>query len=109
MKVNEYQHKASETAIYPKIGHRVVYPTLGLANEAGEFAGKIKKVFRDNEGYIDLETREELKAELGDVLWYLAMCAFELELELEDIAQDNLDKLASRKSREKLQGSGDNR
>lgn len=109
MYLNEYQDQARETAIYPKIGHRVVYPTLGLANEAGEFAGKIKKVFRDNLGYITPKTQAELKAELGDVLWYLAMCACELGLELEEIAQDNLDKLASRKAREKLQGSGDNR
>ena len=53
----------------------MIYPALGLVNEAGEVAGKIKKVFRDKGGEINAETREALKAELGDVLWYLAQVA----------------------------------
>ena len=47
MNFNDYQQKSRTTAKYPAIGHPVIYPTLGLVNEAGEVAGKIKKVFRD--------------------------------------------------------------
>ncbi len=109
MDFNEYQTKARATAKYPTIGHGVVYPTLGLANEAGEVAGKIKKVFRDKGGEISEETREALKAELGDVLWYLAQTAAELNLPLNDIAEANLAKLLDRQARGKIQGDGDNR
>lgn len=70
MNFNDYQTKSRVTAKYPAIGHGIIYPTLGLVNEAGEVAGKIKKVFRDKDGVISAETREALKAELGDVLWY---------------------------------------
>ena len=63
MDFNDYQTKSRKTAGYPDIGHPVIYPTLGLANEAGEVAGKIKKVFRDKSGQISAETREALKAE----------------------------------------------
>ena len=57
-------------------------PTLGLANEAGEVAGKIKKLFRDKGGCISDADRESLKMELGDVLWYLAQICTELDLDL---------------------------
>ncbi len=109
MNFNDYQQKARKTAQYPAIGHPVVYPTLGLTNEAGEFAGKIKKVFRDKEGEINAETKSALKAELGDVLWYLAQVATELGLTLDEIAEYNLDKLYSRLERGKIHGDGDNR
>jgi NTP pyrophosphatase (non-canonical NTP hydrolase) len=85
----------------------VIYPTLGLTNEAGEVAGKIKKVFRDKDGVIGDADREALKAELGDVLWYLAQIATELDLSLDEIAQHNLDKLMSRQSRGVIGGDGD--
>ena len=52
MDFNDYQQKSRKTAAYPAIGHAVIYPTLGLVNEAGEVAGKVKKVFRDKEGQI---------------------------------------------------------
>jgi len=109
MNFNEYQTKSRKTAAYPAIGHAVIYPTLGLVNEAGEVAGKIKKVFRDKEGQISEETREALKAELGDVLWYLAQVATELNLPLDEIAEHNLAKLYDRLERGKIQGDGDNR
>jgi NTP pyrophosphatase (non-canonical NTP hydrolase) len=91
------------------LGNNFVYPTLGLTGEAGEVAEKIKKVLRDKNGLIDKNTRRELKKELGDVLWYLANLATEIGLSLEEIARANLKKLASRKKRGKLHGSGDNR
>ena len=109
MNLNDYQTKSRATAKYPAIGHAVIYPTLGLVNEAGEVAGKIKKVFRDKNGQISPETREALKAELGDVLWYLAQTCTELELSLEEVAEYNLTKLLDRQARGKIQGDGDNR
>jgi NTP pyrophosphatase (non-canonical NTP hydrolase) len=105
----EYQEKARYTAAYPVIGHGVIYPTLGLANEAGEVAGKIKKIFRDKAGAIGDAEREALAAELGDVLWYLAQVATELDLALEHIAERNIAKLLDRRSRGKIQGDGDDR
>jgi NTP pyrophosphatase (non-canonical NTP hydrolase) len=109
MDFNDYQTKSRGTAGYPAIGHTVIYPTLGLVNEAGEVAGKIKKVFRDKDGDISEETREALKAELGDVLWYIAQVATELDLSLDDIAESNIAKLYDRLERGKIKGEGDNR
>ncbi|MCL4531194.1 MAG: nucleoside triphosphate pyrophosphohydrolase family protein [Chloroflexi bacterium] len=109
MNFTEYQTKSRATAKYPVIGHGVIYPTLGLTNEAGEVAGKIKKVFRDKDGVISDETREALKAELGDVLWYLAQVCTELNLSLDEVAETNLAKLLDRQARGKIHGDGDNR
>jgi NTP pyrophosphatase (non-canonical NTP hydrolase) len=82
---------------------------LGLVNEAGEVAGKIKKVFRDKNGVINEETRTVLKAELGDVLWYVAQVCSELGLSLDDVAEFNLAKLYDRLERGTIQGEGDKR
>jgi NTP pyrophosphatase (non-canonical NTP hydrolase) len=109
MNFSEYQTKSRKTAGYPAIGNPVIYPVLGLVNEAGEVAGKIKKVFRDKDGQISEETREALKAELGDVLWYIAQVATELDLSLDDIAEHNIAKLYDRLERGKIRGDGDNR
>jgi len=109
MDFNDYQTKSRKTAKYPAIGHAVIYPTLGLVNEAGEVAGKIKKVFRDKGGEINEETRSALKAELGDVLWYIAQVATELDLTLDEIAEYNIAKLLDRLERGKIRGDGDNR
>lgn len=109
MNFSEYQAASRKTAIYPDIGSNFVYPTLGLTDEAGEVAGKVKKIFRDDGGVLTEEKRQDISKELGDVLWYIAQLATELNLDLGDIAQANLDKLASRKERGTLHGSGDNR
>jgi len=109
MNFNEYQTRSRVTAKYPAIGHAVIYPTLGLVNEAGEVAGKIKKVFRDKNGEISPETRDALKAELGDVLWYLAQTCTELDISLDEVAESNITKLLDRQARGKIQGDGDNR
>lgn len=109
MNFNDYQKKSRLTAQFPSIGHPVIYPVLGLVNEAGEVAGKIKKVFRDKGGEINEETRDALKAELGDVLWYLAQVATELDLTLDEISEYNIDKLMDRLERGKIKGDGDNR
>lgn len=110
MNFSEYQDNATKTALYPKVdGHGWMYPALGLANEAGEVTGKLKKVIRDNRGVIDDERRQDISKELGDVLWYIAQLATELEIDLGQVAQDNLAKLASRQERGVLGGNGDNR
>lgn len=109
MNFNEYQTQSRQTAIYPNIGNNFIYPTLGLVGEAGEIAEKIKKVLRDGDGIITEEKKEELKKELGDVLWYIANLAIELGIDLEDIASSNLEKLSSRMERNTIHGDGDNR
>lgn len=106
---DEYQRESRKTAGYPPIGHAVIYPTLGLVNEAGEVAGKIKKIFRDKDGVISDADRDALKAELGDVLWYIAQVATEINLSLQDIAEANLAKLFDRMERGKIKGDGDYR
>lgn len=108
MEVNDYQKAALETAIYPK-EQRIIYPTLGLTGEAGEVSDKVKKVLRDNDGIFSEERKKEIAKELGDVAWYLAVCANDIGYSLEDICRMNIEKLASRKERGKLNGSGDNR
>ncbi len=110
MELNEYQKEALKTAMYPA-KHKIVYSAMGLGNEAGEVMGKIKKWLRgdDGEGAMSDERRESLKGELGDVLWYLAVLANDLDLTLDDIAKNNVEKLQSRKERGTLQGDGDKR
>ena len=109
MNFNDYQTKSRKTAKYPVIGHPVIYPTLGLVNEAGEVAGKVKKIFRDKGGIIGEAEREALKSELGDVLWYIAQVCTELGLSLDEVAEHNIAKLYDRLERGKIKGDGDNR
>ncbi len=108
MNFNEYQIKAKSTDISPP-EHALVYHVLGLSNEAGEVAGKIKKVIRDNDYLFSKEKYLEIANELGDVLWYLARAAEDVGYTLEDIATMNINKLADRKERNKIGGSGDHR
>jgi NTP pyrophosphatase (non-canonical NTP hydrolase) len=108
MHLDDYQKAAGRTAIYPE-EHRVIYPALGLASEAGEVAGKVKKVLRDQGGDFARAPVEALKDELGDVLWYIAVLAADLDLSLGDIAAHNLEKLRSRRARGRLGGAGDER
>ncbi len=109
MDFNTYQTESRKTAQRVYTEHAIVYPTLGLTNEAGEFAGKVKKIFRDKNGHISEEDRQALKGELGDVLWYLAQLCTELDLTLGEVADHNLEKLFSRQKRNQLSGEGDNR
>lgn len=109
MDFQAYQQQSRATARYPDAGANPIYPTLGLSGEAGEVADKVKKVLRDQGGVFSEEAIDSLKLELGDVLWYVAQLASELGLDLEQIAQANLEKLASRAARNVIAGSGDNR
>lgn len=124
MHMNDYQTAARRTAMGNSLDHFV----MGLAEEAGEVAGVMKRFHRGDEKYkehligyepIPLKqygklslspfAKDKLKAEIGDVLWYIAMIADELEVTLEEIAQYNIDKLADRAKRKAIKGEGDNR
>jgi len=122
MNFKEYQNLASQTAIYldkfKLIYERLPEPVLkylGLSytanglGEVGEIQGKVKKILRDQGGNITDANREDLKKELGDVLWYVSAMCTELGLSMDEVAQSNIDKLFDRKLRDKLTGSGDNR
>jgi NTP pyrophosphatase (non-canonical NTP hydrolase) len=106
---NTYQKESRKTWSLIHTDHAIVYPTLGLVNEAGEVAGKVKKIFRDKGGKITEEDRQALKGELGDVLWYMAQICTELDITLEEVASANLEKLFDRLRRGAIKGEGDNR
>lgn len=134
MTLDEYQDRALLTAVFPKITvaiHRIpdqdeavlceeasasfhlvdnlIYPAFGLVGEAGEVAEKIKKTIRDRAGTIERKDRDALIKELGDVLWYLAVLANNIDAPLSEIAMLNLKKLADRQTRAVLKGDGDER
>ena len=109
---DSYQKAAFATAVYPAAGTgtfpALAYTALGLG-EVGELQGKVKKIYRDRGGEVTADARDEIAAELGDVLWYVAVMAWELDVPLSDIAAGNLAKLRSRADRGALHGSGDDR
>ena len=103
-----YQQVAKQTAIYPR-EQAIIYPTLGLTGEAGEVANKVKKIIRDD-GYKNNESLvQEISAEIGDCLWYISVLADDIGIKLSDIANANLIKLANRKKKGTIHGSGDTR
>lgn len=111
MNTEEYEDVTSTMAIYPGEGTTLglTYTALGLAGEAGEFADKVKKVLRDANGEIDPPRRFAMLQELGDVAWYLAACARELNSTLGEVMEQNATKLLSRRDRDVLNGDGDYR
>lgn len=107
---DEYQKRALTTASTTDDEFKdIMHWILGVTGESGEIAEKAKKIIRDKKGVISAEDKAELGKEIGDVLWYLAVLAQHLGLSFDEIAQSNLDKLKSRKSRGVIGGSGDNR
>jgi len=113
MTLDDYQSRATQTAFY--MGS-VLYPALGLSGEAGEVAEKIKKLMRDEDidftrddvaEQIDYEQARRIALELGDVMWYVANLASDIGYSLEEVADLNISKLADRKYRNALSGSGD--
>lgn len=109
MDFQEYQDFAVISAIYNPEKYAIIYPALGLGNEAGEVQGKIKKVMRDNNGEFTQEWKDKIVDEMGDVLWYMAALARDLGVSLNDVAQSNVTKLTDRRNRNVIGGSGDNR
>lgn len=116
MDFNEYQKKAAEYDCFEKPTKMTALTeagflekVLGLTGEAGETADKIKKIIRDKQGKYSEEDKKEITKELGDVMWYLAGIARYLEVDFSEVAEGNIEKLASRKRRGVLAGSGDNR
>ncbi len=108
MTFNEYQNEAAQTAVYSD-NSKIIYPALGLSNEAGEVLGKIKKVLRDNNGVYSPASVVEIGKEIGDVRWYIAALSRDLGLDMNAIAENNITKLKDRMNRGVIQGSGDNR
>jgi len=111
MDFNFYQREAKKTAIYKGAGTfmGLAYTALGLNGEAGEFAEKVKKCWRDDEGIFIEGRLADIKKELGDILWYLSAAANEVGLTLDEIAIHNLEKLKARVKDGTIHGSGDNR
>lgn len=109
MTFDEYQKLSRKTAIYPNKDSNFIYPVLGLTGEAGEVAEKVKKIIRDHNGVANDGHKEEIKKELGDVLWYVAQISTELGFSMKDVAVGNIEKLYSRMERDQLKGNGDNR
>jgi NTP pyrophosphatase (non-canonical NTP hydrolase) len=108
VELSDYQRLSRRTAQYPREAW-LSYPALGLVGEAGEVAEHVKRVLREDAGRVSAPRRAALAKELGDVLWYLAGLASELGLDLDEIAEANLEKLRSRQRRGALMGSGDER
>ena len=100
---NAYMHMFAQEGM-----EHVIFP-MGLCGEAGEVAEKFKKMHRDTDGGITEEFKESVKKELGDVLWYINAIAKNLGIPLEEVAQENLDKISSRAARNVQRGSGDDR
>lgn len=107
MDLNKYQKEAAKTAFYEH--DDIAYCALGITGESGEIADHVKKMLRDDAGILTDERRENLKKELGDVLWYLSRMAGKLGYTLDDIAIANIQKIKDRLSRNVQHGSGDNR
>ena len=109
MTLDEYQDLAIESAIYDP-AFSILYPSLKLAGEAGEVSEKVGKRLRDFSGDLtDPEWQDTVAKELGDVLWYIAALARDIGWTLEEVAEANLSKLASRMERGVIGGSGDDR
>lgn len=106
--LEDYQNFVRSTKVYDA-EYALVYPALGLASEAGEVAGKLKKLMRDHEGQLSQEMFEAIIKELGDVLWYVTAVADDLGVTISDVFHINMRKLESRKNRMVLKGEGDNR
>lgn len=103
-----YQWRTGHTAIYPK-DKALEYLSLGLVSEAGEVAGKVKKIIRDHDSVMTNEMNENLQAEIGDVMWYIAQLCTALGTSMGTVARKNVDKLAKRQQSNTLSGDGDNR
>ncbi|WP_132192817.1 MULTISPECIES: nucleoside triphosphate pyrophosphohydrolase family protein [Kribbella] len=109
MNLDDYQKAALRTAAPRDRKNEFVHLVLGLVGESGEIAEKAKKIIRDHDSDLSMVDVEDLKKELGDVLWYVAVLADYFDIPLGEVGETNIEKLASRQKRNVLHGSGDNR
>lgn len=127
MDFNGYQEHVAKLGDFPNLKERgLIYGSLGLTGEAGEFADKIKKYWRNfgittgdqvelydatqnKEVLPEFNMKNGLIKELGDVLWYVTALSIQLGTTLEQVAETNVLKLTGRKERGTLKGEGDNR
>ena len=113
MNFNEYQRECKKTDVGTSAQDCIkpgwLYYVLGIAGESGELMEKIKKLFRDKNGIVDFEFKEAIIKEMGDIQWYMARLADWFEIDFESVFITNIEKLQSRKARNKIHGEGDNR
>jgi NTP pyrophosphatase (non-canonical NTP hydrolase) len=113
MKMDYYQEEAEQTAMYPELGLSIHYSTMKLCGEAGEFAEKVGKLWRNQNKKLikdyDVIDVLALVKELGDILWYIADIATALQIPLSSIAAVNLEKLRDRANRGVIKSEGDDR
>jgi NTP pyrophosphatase (non-canonical NTP hydrolase) len=109
MNFNDYQKQAAAFNVIKDPKHQPISYTLGLAGESGEVAEIVKKAIRNFDGDFSRVSHDDLKKELGDVLWYIAMLAGTFDITLDDVATANLQKLTDRKGRDAIKGVGENR
>lgn len=116
MTFDEYQKAVQSTNLTPGnlkddgvLSVTFMDKVLGLVGESGEFADKVKKILRDDNGKLSGEKHDLLKKELGDVMWYVSTLADLLDTSIGEVAELNVQKLADRKKRGTLSGSGDKR
>lgn len=110
MTFDEYQKQALRTNLTNQDTFKeLMQQVLGLADEAGEVQSIFKKWIRDQDADFDKLDVNAVKKEMGDVLWYIAVIAHDLNISLDDLAQTNIEKLSSRLERGTLRGAGDDR
>lgn len=113
MQLNDYQTIALSTLTdgheFGDLSPQLIDQVFGLTGEAGEVAEKFKKLIRDKQGKISEDDKKDIMKELGDVLWYVTTVSHLIGSSLEDVAKMNNEKLLSRKARDQIAGSGDNR
>lgn len=120
MSIKEYQERAMGTCT--SSSNNFAYMSYGLMEEVGEFFGKVAKAVRKEKAMVDYnrlvterkeamtdEEIEALRKELGDIQWFVAGIASVMGWNLEEIASENLAKLADRAKRNVIVGEGDNR
>ena len=109
MNLNDYQQHALSTANPKDANNEFYHLVLGLVGEAGEIAEKVKKNIRNDNSDMAKLDAEDIKLELGDVLWHIAVLADYFDIPMEDVATANVAKLADRKKRGVIKSTGDYR
>ena len=109
MDFNQYQIKSNTNVLYQPIVHEVIYPLLYLTCKSGVVVESIKKLLKENDGVFSIEDSRRIRMELGDVLYALAQISTKLSIQLNDIAETNLNKFTDLKERGVISGNGDQR